>query len=352
MKNAVTHFPIDGEPTEYRQISTGHINRTFFVTTDNGSKYVLQSVNSYVFPNVDAVMDNIAMIGEYLKARPELEVPIISYIDTTEGRHWYDDGGGGCWRCYRFAEDSVCFSKADNTDMLSEAARAFGRFMEALSGFDASMLTETIKDFHNTPERYRQLEEAIKNNTAGRLENVMSETEFALSRKEKACRLHKMREEGILPLRVTHNDTKISNVLFNRYTGEAICVIDLDTVMPGLSAYDYGDAIRAGACACKEDEKEESKAYLDLELFRAFTKGYIEACPSLSEAETEALPLGAYAMTAECGIRFLADYLNGDRYFSISYPEHNLDRARTQFSLLRDMEKHWDDMQRITSEYR
>lgn len=350
MKNAILHFPIDGKPVEFKQIKSGHIHKTYLVTTDCGSIYVLQWLNRYVFPNIDAIMNNMAAISAYLKARPETEVPMISYMDTVDGSHYYDEGEGGCWRCYRFVDDSVCYQKAVSEEDFRESARAFGRFQYALNGFDANKLEETIVNFHNTVDRYRQFDEAIGINYKNRREGVAAEIAFAQQRIEKACSLHRMRESGELPVRATHNDTKINNVLFNKYTNKAICVIDLDTVMPGLSAYDFGDAIRFGASTAAEDEKDLDKVWLDLELFRAFAEGFVEVCPSLTEKEIEVLPLGAYVMTIECGIRFLSDYLKGDKYFSTDYPEHNLDRARTQFKLIRDMEEHWGDMQRIISE--
>ena len=207
-------------------------------------------------------------------------------------------------------------------------------------------------NFHNTVDRYRQLREAVANNKAGRLHEVEEEVRFVLDREEKACRLHHMREAGILPVRATHNDTKINNVLLDKDSRRAICVIDLDTVMPGLSAFDFGDAIRFGASTAAEDEPDLSKVHLDLDLYRTFTRGFLEACPSLTEEEVKALPLGAFTMTLEVGLRFLADYLNGDPYFSIDYPEHNKVRCRTQFKLVRDMEEHWDEMCAIVEEER
>lgn len=344
MKEAILHFPTAGKPVDFKQIKSGHIHKTYLVTTDTGDIYVLQWLNRYVFPNIDAIMDNMAAISTYLRSHPELEVPMISYIDTVEGAHYYDEGEGGCWRCYRFVDDSVCYQKAADVEDFRESARAFGRFQYALNGFDANNLQETIENFHNTADRYRQLREAAENDSAGRCSEVAKELEFAFAREEKACSLHRMREDGLLPVRATHNDTKINNVLFNKYTNKAICVIDLDTVMPGLSAYDFGDAIRFGASTADEDEPDVSRVALDLELFRAFAEGFVEVCPSLTEKEIEVLPLGAYVMTIECGTRFLADYINGDKYFSIDRPEQNLDRARTQFKLISDMEAKWDEM--------
>lgn len=344
MNEAIFHFPTAGKPIEFKQIKSGHIHKTYLVSTDTGDIYVLQWLNRYVFPNIDAIMDNMAAIAAYLKSRPELEVPMISYMDTVEGAHYYDEGEGGCWRCYRFVDNSVCYQKAASTEDFKESARAFGRFQYALNGFDANILQETIVNFHNTVDRYRQLRDAVKEDCKGRCAEVAEELEFAFSREEKACILHRMREDGIIPVRATHNDTKINNVLFDKYTNKAICVIDLDTVMPGLSAYDFGDAIRFGASTADEDERDLSCVELDLELFRAFTEGFVEVCPSLTEKEIEVLPLGAYVMTIECGTRFLADYINGDKYFSIDRPQQNLDRARTQFKLISDMEAKWDEM--------
>lgn len=227
---------------------------------------------------------------------------------------------------------------------------AFGRFQNALNGFPADRLEETISHFHDTVDRYRQFRQAIAADACGRLNEVRPEVEFLMEREEKGCRLHHMRESGELPTRVTHNDTKINNVLLDADSRKALCVIDLDTVMPGLSVFDFGDAIRFGASTAAEDETDLSKVSLDLELFRAFTRGFAEACPALTAEEIDALQLGAYTMTLECGMRFLTDYLNGDKYFSIDREKHNLDRARTQLRLVRDMEHKWDDMARIVAE--
>ena len=350
MRHEIERFPIDGKPVKCEQIRRGHVNQTYLVTTDAGARYILQDVNTYAFPRTCIIMDNVAAISRHLAAKSGEKPAMISYIDTLDGKRYYDDGEGGAWRIYRFVENSICLDRAESDEDFYECARAFGMFQNALCDFPAEELGETIENFHNTPERYRQFREAVAEDAAGRLDGVRGEAAFVLEREERASQLQRMREEGKLPVRVTHNDTKINNVLLDTDTRKAICVIDLDTVMPGLSVYDFGDAIRFGASTAAEDEKDLSKVSLDLHLFRVFTRGFLEACPSLTDAEIDCLPLGAWTMTLECGSRFLADYLKGDKYFSIDYPEHNLDRARTQFKLIEDMEEKWDEMRRIVEE--
>ena len=350
IKAIAAKFPTEGKPLEYSQIKSGHINETYLVTTDAGVKYILQWINQYVFPNVNALMNNMSAIGSFLRAEGDGNMAMISYIDTLDGHNYYDDGEGGAWRIYKFVDNSVCHMRAESSEDFYQSAKAFGGFQYALRNFPAENLEETIKNFHNTVDRYEKFRAAIEADECGRLDSVRAEVDFALKREERACRLHHMREEGELPVRATHNDTKINNVLLDKDTGKAICVIDLDTVMPGLSAYDFGDAIRFGASTAAEDETELDKVHLDLNLFRAFTKGYLEACPSLVESEVNALAQGAYTMTLECGVRFLTDYLMGDKYFSIDREHHNLDRCRTQFKLIEDMESHWNEMEEIVKQ--
>ena len=347
MKEAVFHFPTEGVPVECRQIKSGHINETYLITTSTGAKYILQWINQFVFPNVNALMNNMSAISAYLAGRSGEKTAMISYMDTLDGHNYYDDGKGGAWRVYRFVDNSICLHTAETPEDFAESARAFGHFQYALRDFPAETLEETIVNFHNTPDRYRQLRAAIAADAKSRTAEVRDDIAFALAREERAGVLHKMRMDGTLPVRATHNDTKINNVLFDADTRKALCVIDLDTVMPGLSAYDFGDAIRFGASTADEDEPNLAKVSLDLGLFRAFTHGFLEACPSLTETEIDALTQGAYTMTLECGIRFLGDYINGDVYFSIDRPEQNRDRARTQFKLVADMERHWDEMRDI-----
>ena len=349
MKDVIYHFPTEGKPVRCEQIKSGHINETYLITTDTGAHYILQWINSYVFPNVDAIMSNMSAISEFLSHKAG-DMAMISYIDTVEGGSYYNDGKGGCWRIYRYVDNSTCLQRPEQPEDFYECARAFGHFQYVLNGFQADKLEETIVGFHDTVDRFRQFREAMEEDVCGRLKEVMPEVDFALSREDRACRLHRMRLAGELPVRVTHNDTKINNVLLDKDTRKAICVIDLDTVMPGLAVFDFGDAIRFGASTAAEDETDLTKVSLDLELFRIFTRGFCEACPSLTQAEIDAMPLGAYTMTLECGLRFLTDYLKGDKYFSIEREKHNLDRCRTQFKLIQSMEEHWEEMAAIVRE--
>ena len=344
------HFPIEGKTVKVSQIKSGHINQTFLITTDTGSRYILQWINQYVFPNVDALMNNMAAISAFLRQREDGRMAMISYIDTKDGRTYYDDGQGGAWRIYRFVDNSICLQRAETAEDFYQSAKGFGGFQYALRDFPAEQLEETIIDFHNTVDRYQKFRDAIEADACGRLKEVEAEVDFALAREERACRLHHKRERGELPVRATHNDTKINNVLLDKDSRETLCVIDLDTVMPGLAGYDFGDAIRFGASTAAEDETDLDKVSLNLEYFRAFTRGFLEACPSLTEAEVKALAQGAYTMTIECGIRFLTDYLMGDKYFAIDREKHNLDRCRTQFKLVRDMEQKWEQMEAIVQE--
>ena len=349
MIDAIFHFPTEGRPLEFQQIKSGHINETYLVTTDTGARYILQWINQFVFPNVDALMSNMSAISAFLHSHQGERMAMISYIDTLDGHSYYDDGNGGCWRIYRFVDNSVCHQSAESRQDFYESARAFGGFQYALRDFPAQQLQETIVNFHNTVDRFAKFRASVQADCCGRLGQVRREVDFALAREDRACELHRMRERGLLPVRATHNDTKINNVLMDKDSGRALCVIDLDTVMPGLAAYDFGDAIRFGASTAAEDERDLSKVSLDLGLFEAFTKGFLEACPSLTEAEKAVLSKGAYAMTLECGMRFLTDYLDGDRYFSTDRPAQNLDRCRTQFKLIEDMEQKWDQMESIVA---
>ncbi len=352
MKTVFRQFPAEGEPVSFEQIRSGHINDTYLVATDAGVRYILQRVNRYVFPNVDAIMNNASRIAAFLQKEGGGEVNVIRYMDTRDGRRCFDDGAGGTWRMYRFVENSVCHRYAENDGQLYESGRGFGAFLHALRGFPVGELEESIAGFHDTPARYAAFRRAVRDDIRGRRSETEREIRFILEREERACRLQRMREKGELPVRVTHNDTKINNILMDGNSGRAVCVIDLDTVMPGLSACDFGDAIRYGASTAVEGERDPDRVRFDPDRFRAFTRGFLEACPSLTEKEIAALPLGAYAMTLECGLRFLTDYLSGDRYFPANYEAQNLDRCRTQLHLAEQMETQFDEMARIVEEER
>lgn len=253
---------------------------------------------------------------------------------------------------YNFIDDVYTCNSITDAQVFSNAGVAFGNFQNVLADFDGSTLFETIEKFHNTASRFENLKIAIEKNASGRLHNVKDEIEFALAREADTHVLVDLIDEGKLPLRVTHNDTKLNNILFDNVSNQGICIIDLDTVMPGLSLYDFGDSIRFGANTAAEDEKDLSKVTLSLPLYEAYVKGYLSSAKdALTDLEKELLPFGAKMMTYECGIRFLTDYLNGDIYFHIAYPEHNLDRCRTQFKLVAEMEEKMEQMNEITKKY-
>ena len=251
-----------------------------------------------------------------------------------------------------FVDKSLSYDKVERPEQFYESAVAFGNFQYMLKDYPADTLYETIPNFHNTPDRVRLFEEALKKDVCGRAKEVSEEIDFVLSRRDFADTLERARREGRLPLRVTHNDTKLNNILFDEATGKALCIVDLDTIMPGYSVNDFGDSIRFGATTALEDETDLSKVNFDISLYELYVKGFIEGTKGgLTECEMELLPIGAIMMTYECGTRFLTDYLSGDTYFKISRPKHNLDRARNQFKLVLDMEASLEKMRDIVKKY-
>ena len=344
----LSNFWLDSEPVSCKVFGSGHVNKTYLAITQTGHRYILQMIGP-AFKDVHALQDNIAAVTEHLHKKTPEKHGALTIIPTTEGENLYHTPDGNTWRVYEFIEDGICLEAPESPEDFYQAAIAFGTFQQQLNDFPADTLHETIPFFHHTPNRYQQLRDVLERDPMGRAKEVEAEIAFAMAREEKAGQLIAMLEAGELPLRVTHNDTKLNNVMFRASNRTPLCVMDLDTTMPGLSAYDFGDAIRYGASTAAEDEKDLSKVSMDLELFRLFTKGYLEACPGLTEKEKEVLPLAAFTMTLECGTRFLTDYIDGDNYFSIHYPEQNLDRCRTQFKLVADMETKWDEMVKIVA---
>ena len=344
----VNRFRLDGNPVSCEKHGHGHINKTYLITCDTGSRYIIQRISRYVFPKPGEVMENVRAVCEFLSKKVDDPRQAMQLAYTHDGGYYYVDGDGEFWRVFSFIDGGLCLDHAETVADFYESAVAFGRFQAMLTDFPAGTLHESIPRFHDTPDRYKQLHRAIDKNAAGRRESAREEIDFALSLEKDAGELMELYCRGELPLRVTHNDTKLNNVILDAGTRKAVCVIDLDTVMPGLAACDFGDAIRFGASTAVEDEQDLSKVQLDLELYKAFAEGYLSAAKGLTEKELESLPLGAKIITLECGTRFLADYLNGDVYFSTDYPEHNLVRARTQFKLVRDMLDKWDEIIRIT----
>ena len=340
MQDVLRQFPLSGAVLSCEPYGSGHINDTYRVETQASALYILQRINTHVFPNVDGLMHNISAVTAFLSERATDPREAMHLVRTVSNAPYYKDAQGGCWRVYDFVTDSVCLQKIERAEDFFESAFAFGNFQQQMAQFPAQTLFETIPNFHNTPDRYAKLQRAMESDRMGRVKEVGEEIAFALSLAQEAGKLHALRESGALPTRVTHNDTKINNVLMDETTGKALCVIDLDTVMPGLAAYDFGDSIRFGAATAAEDEEDLSRMRLNVDLFETYTRGFLAACKNLTPLEQETLPLGALTMTQECGVRFLTDYLEGDTYFKIHRPDHNLIRCRTQFTLAADIKRH------------
>lgn len=351
MEQVLRQFMLDGCPIFCDRYGEGHINRTYLVITDRPQRYILQRISRAAFHNIPALMQNIAAVTAFLAERSDDPRASLHLVPTREGGLWHQDSEGEYWRVYDFIEDSICLQAPESAEDFYQSAVAFGSFQHMLQDFPANTLYETIPAFHNTPDRYRIFHEILADDRLGRAAGVQREIDFVLACEDEAGSLLRMLRRGELPLRVTHNDTKLNNVMLDSKTRKALCVIDLDTVMPGLVAYDFGDSIRFGAATAAEDERNLAKVGLDLELYRRFAEGFIPACGALTKEEIETLPLGAKLMTLECGLRFLTDYLDGDHYFSIARPGHNLDRARTQFRLVAETERRWDEIRSIIREF-
>ena len=351
---AIAHFDFKGELSSIEENHNGHINDTFIVSVDKEEgkreRYIVQRVNNDVFKNVEGVMSNIVSVLSYMKDKvverggnPEKDV--MTLIKTVDGADYYKNEEGDYFRAYLYLEGTTSYNSGD-AEIFGKSGYAFGRFQRDLAGFPADKLYEVIPNFHNTEKRYLDLLSSIERSDEARKKAAAKEIEWAKSHNFIAAFLL---NKG-LPLRVTHNDTKLNNVLF--YEDYSSCVIDLDTIMPGYSLFDYGDSIRFGANEAKEDEVNLSKVKLSLGNFAAYTKGYIEgARDSLTKEEIALFPEAAMSLTYECGIRFLTDYLLGDTYFKIAYPEHNLIRAKDQFALVDDMERKLGDMRKIVAPY-
>ena len=360
----LSKFLLDSKPVSCEPYGNGHINSTFLVQTEKGTRYILQRLSEEAFKDVPALMENISGIARFLDAKAKAEgtpchvLPPVQALDGQTYVHVTEagaDAAAGYYRVTPFAEHSICLEKPESDEDFYQCAIAFGTFISELADYPAETLHETIPNFHNTPDRYRIFHETLERakadpQLAERVEAAENEIEFVLEREESAGLLQKLRDSGELPTRVTHNDTKLNNVLLDEDTRTLLYVIDLDTVMPGLSLYDYGDCIRFGAATAAEDETDLSKVHCDLHLFEVFTKGFLESCEGLTDLEIKLLPDGARTITLELGVRFLTDWLDGDKYFAIKYPEHNLDRCRSQLALALDMEIKREEMKEIVNE--
>ncbi len=357
LKKFALGFGIDGEPVNIEQNQSGHINSTYIVSTDKGARYVLQRVNTAVFKNPDELMSNIAGVTDFIRKKLEAEGKdskrgTLLFHRFEDGKYYFADKTGNAWRLYDYIDGARTYMKAEREGLFYNCAKAFGEFQNMLSDYPADKLYETIPNFHNTESRLEDFKKAVSEDRAGRAKEVKEEIDFILSRSKLCSYVTSRIENGTLPLRVTHNDTKLSNILIDDETFDGICVIDLDTVMPGSVLYDFGDSIRFGACSTEEDEPDTSKVYIKLELFDEFTRGFLDGlASSLTKEEISALPYGALIITLETGMRFLGDYLNGDVYFAVHRDGHNLDRARVQLAMVADMEKHFDEMKEIVKKY-
>ena len=345
-------FRIADELVSYDELKAGNINRTYKVNTvkPDGSlkSYIIQKVNTYVFKHPDWVMENIDRVTEHIRAKRREKIA-LHFHHTAEGKTYVIDENG-FWRLFNYIESDT-FNTTTDLEVIRNAGEAFGEFQMQLADFDASELFVTIPDFHDTRKRYEKLEADVLADPCGMVAEVKEEVDWLLSVKDRACSLTDLFRAGELPLRVTHNDTKINNVLFDKKDKSALVVIDLDTVMPGLVGSDFGDAIRFAANCVEEDSPEAEKAGINLDVFEAFTDGFLKCtAKSLTAKEIETLPISCFVLAAELSTRFLDDYILGSPYFKTNYPEHNLVRTRCQIALAKDMLAKMDEMERIVAE--
>ena len=358
---AIDGFKLPGELKECIRYGSGHINDTYRLTyeTPQGTKrYILQRMSKSIFNKPVELMENVSGVTAWLRKKivenggdPERET--LTLVKSNDGLPYVVDSTGEYWRVYLFIEGATCYDAVKDDNDFYQSAVAFGHFQRLLADYPAETLHETIKDFHNTPDRLEKFKKAVAEDICGRAASVQKEIDFILEREELTHALYDLQLDGRLPLRVTHNDTKLNNIMIDDETGKAICVIDLDTVMPGLTANDFGDSIRFGASTALEDEQDLSKVSCDLHLFDVYARGFIEGCGgALTDLEIDMLPMGAILMTFENGIRFLTDHLEGDHYFHIHREGHNLDRCRTQLTLVKDMQEKLPQMNAIIQKYK
>ncbi len=355
IKHILRQFAYEGKYMTAEELTSGNINSTYLLTyqqADGSNKYyILQRINTVAFKNPHELMTNIQLVVNHITAamarmKIDCERRIQEYIISKQGGYLYRDENNQYWRSYVFIDNAVAYDSIEDPQHFYEAGRGFGEFQRYLSDFPAEKLSETIPDFHNTTKRFYAFVAAVAEDKAGRVSSLEKEIDFFFDRRKLMNKILALTADGVLPERVTHNDTKLNNVLIDKETDKALCVIDLDTVMPGSILYDYGDAIRYGACTAAEDEPDPAKIDVDMKLFRLFTDGFVsEIAHTITDEEIKNLPLGVLVITCELAMRFLTDYINGDEYFKVKYPEHNLVRARAQMKLLEVFESKFDEMQ-------
>lgn len=356
IKQIISNFRITGNFVDYEKVVTGHINESYFIKTDSTDHpgYFLQWINNYIFKNVDGLMNNITAVTHHLAEKiaghPELAFKVLEIIPTLHGDKYYLQAEGQFWRLYKFIDNSHGYDVVENTQIAYEGGKAFGIFMSLLADLPADRLTETIPDFHNMEKRLDTFYKSLKANPAGRAEGIPEEIGFIRKRADQMLSIPALIKAGKLPMRITHNDTKFNNILFDP-ENKAMCIVDLDTVMPGSILFDFGDSIRTGANRAAEDEKDLSKVEINLPIYEAYTQGFINSTRhTLTQVEIDNLAFSARFMTFIIGLRFLTDYLDGDPYFRTQYPEHNLTRARVQFRLVEAMERNAEKMQDIVKQ--
>lgn len=360
VKNIAKQFSIEGKLLAYDDFGNGHINETFvLIYEENGviKRYILQKLNNMVFPNIDELMENIVNVTEFLQNKyiamnEDSMHKCINIIKTSKGKNFYTDDRGNMWRLMFMIEGTVSYELAIDNSVFEKTGKAFGEFISLLDDYPVDTLNEIIPNFHNTKSRFEDLRVAIKSNKVKRKKSCKNEINYVYENVSICSIIVDKLNDGTIPTRVTHNDTKINNILMDAQTGDAVCVVDLDTIMPGSLLYDFGDGIRSGCNTAYEDEKDVSLVDFDIEKFEYFSRGFIAGLDGhISQTEKELLHMAGIIITFECGIRFLTDYLNGDKYFKTSYPEHNLVRSRTQFMLVSKMLDKLDEMKEIIAKY-
>lgn len=351
----IENFAVEGKMVSCERYGEGHINQTYLLVTDK-TRYILQKINDNLFKNVKALMNNIMLVTEFNRKKiiekggnPDRES--LSLVYTKDNQPYFQTEDG-YFRIYKFIEDAIAYQVVEKPEHFYQSAVAFGNFANLLAEFNATELYEVLPDFHNTEKRFKDFSQSLSLDKCDRAKTVKAEIDFVLSRKDYCGRIVNLLKSGQMPTKVTHNDTKLNNVMLDKDSGAPVAVIDLDTIMPGSICYDFGDSIRFGCNPAAEDEKDLSKVNFDINLFEQYVKGYLSALgDSVTKIEKDNLVMGSILMTYECGMRFLADYLDGDIYFRVKREGHNLDRARTQFKLVSDMEKLMDKMQEIVNKY-